>query len=91
MIKNICTVALLVMLGTIGRADEVAPPTENTVNEQEVSEAQVLQALQLLAKAKVIVTSKDSDKLKLRQDVMDKLKADGKLESIYSSGSSFCY
>lgn len=87
-IRNLGIAALLLFFGGRGRAGE---SQMDPINEAQISEADTLKAVTALIDAKIIVLDQDPDKMILRQDVMDKLKATGRFEEINSGTGSFCY
>lgn len=89
--EKISMALLLLMLAGQAQAQECAnanaePAAANT----EVSEADAVKALEALAKAGVVVIDEQTRKLKLREDLLEKLKAEGKLNAAYGSAGSFC-
>lgn len=80
---------LLLILGGQAHAAEANVDAEPAAS-AEAQDADAVRALETLAKAKVIVLDEQTHKMKLRQDVLDRLEAEGKLEKTYSAASIFC-
>lgn len=87
-IRNLGIAAMLLFISGRGQASE--SQNRNSVGAQ-ISEADTLRAVTALIDAKIIVLDQDPDKMVLRQDVMDKLKATGQYEEAGSEPGTFCY
>lgn len=88
-VRNFGIFALLLFLGSRGQASN--SQTRNNSSAGQISEAETLRAVTALIDAKIIVLDQDPDKMILRQDVTDKLRATGKFEEAYSATGVFCY
>lgn len=87
--ETMAVAALLLMFGGNAHAN-VNPADDSPVLESEVQEVDVQRALEILARAKVIVMDERTHRMKLRSDMVEKLRAAGKLEQVYASMGSFC-
>jgi hypothetical protein len=56
----------------------------------EAQDAETQHALEVLTKAKIIVLDEETNKMTIRPDVIEKLRAAGKLDQVYASMGSFC-
>ncbi len=95
MIKNKKILWIItIFLGFRVQADDSGnnlPVNVNANQNQVATDAEIIKALDLLLKAKVLSIKPDENKVKLHQGVFEKLKTDGKLDNAYSEMSTFCY
>ncbi|MGE0527849.1 MAG: hypothetical protein AB7G93_00880 [Bdellovibrionales bacterium] len=86
-IRSLITVILVLALteahASLGRADR-------RVSDEEARERAIVRALETLIREKVIVPDRDTGKLEVRQDIIEKLEAEGLLERAYAENGSFC-
>ena len=86
--RSILVLSVLILLLT-GKA-QAAEPVDNTALAGGVSDAQIQQAMEILARAKIIVPDAPNYTIKLHQGAIDRMRAAGKLEMVYASFGSFC-
>lgn len=86
--SKISMAILLLMLAGQVRAQEC--PSQAPSANAEVTEDEVIKALEFLAKAGALAVDKETHSVILRKSVIEKLREEGKLESTYSAASVFC-
>lgn len=60
------------------------------LNAEDARERQIVRAIETLVRAQAIVVDPQTNRIEIRQDIVERLKAEGKLDEAYASNGSFC-
>lgn len=87
--EKIMSAMMLLLMGSQVHAADVTA-ADSAVIETEVQETEIQNALGVLAKAKIIVLDENTHNMKIRPDVIERLKSAGKLDAVYADMGGFC-